>query len=247
MPVPPPITTTFFAIGKGHCIPLENANQTVIIDVMTTSEKIAKLLLSIDAVTFSPQKPYRYTSGILSPVYSDMRLLVSYPKERKIVIREMAQLIKKLGIPDTVAGTATAGIPHAAYVSEKLNIPMIYVRGKAKEHGKKSQIEGLFTKGQKAIIIEDLISTAGSSIETVNALLREGGKVKHIVAIYNYMLPISSVNIKKAGVKLHALTTFPEVIDVAVRMGKIAKKDQQMVLDWLKDPSGWGKKMGFEK
>lgn len=213
---------------------------------MTVSQKIARTLLSIDAVTFSPKKPYKYTSGMLSPVYSDMRLLISHPQERKIVISEMANLIKKLGVPDVVAGTATAGIPHAAYVSSVLNIPMVYVRGKAKEHGKKSQIEGLFKKGQKAIIIEDLISTAGSSIETLNALKKADGKVKNIVAIYTYTLPVSISNIKKAGVKLLTLTTFPEVLEMAVKMKKVKESDQKMVLEWLKDPSGWGKKMGFE-
>lgn len=176
-----------------------------------------------------------------------MRLLISHPKERKVVISEMANLIKTLGIPDVVAGTATAGIPHAAYVSEKLNIPMVYVRGKAKDHGKKSQIEGLFKKGQRAIIIEGLISTAGSSLETLRALKEAGGKVKHIVAIYNYTLPISETNVKKAGVTLHTLTTFPEVVDVAVKMGKIKENDRELVLEWLKDSAGWGKKMGFEK
>jgi orotate phosphoribosyltransferase len=214
---------------------------------MNSSEKIAKLLLSLDAVTISPKKPYRYSSGILSPVYSDMRLLISHPKERKVVINEMAQLIKDLGVPDVVAGTATAGIPHAAYVSEKLDIPMVYVRGKAKDHGKQSQIEGLFKKGQRAIIIEDLISTAGSSLETLRALKEAGGKIKHIVAIYNYTLPISKTNVKKAGVTLHTLTTFPEVVDMAVKIGKIKEKDKELVLEWLKDSAGWGKKMGFEK
>lgn len=227
-------------------MPLENANQTAIIVKMTTSEKVAKILLTLDAVTISPKKPYRYSSGILSPVYSDMRLLISYPKERKIIISEMANLIRRLGVPDVVAGTATAGIPHAAYISEKLNVPMVYVRGKAKDHGKKSQIEGLFKKGQKAIIIEDLISTAGSSLETLRALKSEGGKVKDIVAIYTYTMPSSISNIKKANVKLHTLTTFPTVVDVAVRFGFMKEKDKALVLEWLKDPAGWGKKMGFE-
>lgn len=213
---------------------------------MTTSQKIAKLLLSIDAVTFSPKKPYKFTSGLLSPVYSDMRLLMSYPKERGVVINEMSKIIKKLGIPDVVAGTATAGIPHAAYVSEKLNIPMVYVRGKAKEHGKKSQIEGLFKKGQKAIIIEDLVSTAGSSVGTVTALKKENGKVKNIIAIFTYTMPVSYKNIKKAGVKLTTLTTFPEVLDMAVKLKKVKEKDREVVLEWLKNPAGWGKKMGFE-
>lgn len=213
---------------------------------MTTSQKIAKILLSINAVTISPNKPYRYTSGILSPVYSDMRLLISYPKERKIVISELTKLIKNLGIPDIVAGTATGGIPHAAYISEKLNIPMVYVRGKAKEHGKKNQIEGLFKKGQKAIIIEDMISTAGSSLETLSALKKAQGKVKNIVVIFTYTMPLSISNIKKAGIRLHTLTTFPEIVDMAVKMGKMKLKDKETVLEWLKDPAGWGKKMGFE-
>lgn len=214
---------------------------------MTTSQKIAKLLLSIDAVTFSPKKPYRYTSGMLSPVYSDMRLLISYPKERNIVINEMAKLIKQLGVPDIVAGTSTAGIPHAAFLSEKLNIPMVYVREKAKEHGKKSQIEGLFKKGQSAIIIEDLISTAGSSLETLKALKKAGGKVKNIVAIYTYTMPISISNIKKSGVKLLTLTTFPEVLDMAVKLKKVKETEREAMFEWLKDPAQWGKKMGFEK
>lgn len=212
---------------------------------MTTSEKIAKLLLTLNAITFSPKKPYRYTSGILSPVYSDMRILISYPKERKIVINEMAKVIQKLGKHDILAGTATAGIPHAAFLSAKLNMPMVYVRGKAKGHGKGNQIEGFFKEGQKAIIIEDLISTAGSSLETLSALKKAGGKVKDIVAIYTYTIPVSVANIKKAGVKLHTLTTFPEVVDMAVKIGKMKEKDKQTVLEWLKDPQGWGKKMGF--
>lgn len=213
---------------------------------MTTSEKIAKLLLSIDAVTLSPKKPYRYSSGILSPIYADMRLFVSYPKERKIVVNELAKIVKKLGRHDILAGTSTGGIPHASFLSVKLDMPMVYVRGKAKEHGKKSQIEGLFKKGQKAIIIEDMISTAGSSLETLSALTKAGGKVKNIVAIYTHTLPSSFQNLKKTGAKLHTLTTFPEVVDMAVKLGKMKEKDRDIVLDWLKDPAGWGKKMGFE-
>jgi orotate phosphoribosyltransferase len=213
---------------------------------MTSSEKIAKLLLTLDAVTISPKKPYRYSSGILSPVYSDMRLLASYPKERKVVVNELANIIKKLGPFDILAGTSTAGIPHASFLSVKLDMPMVYVRGKAKDHGKQSQIEGLFKRGQKAIIIEDLISTGGSSLETLDALKKAGGKVSDIVAIFTYTMPVSIVNMKKAGIKLHTLTTFPAVVDMAVKMGKMKEKDKQLVLDWLKDPSGWEKKMGFE-
>lgn len=213
---------------------------------MNSSEKIAKLLLSIDAVTISPKKPYKYTSGILSPVYSDMRLLVSYPKERKVVVNELSKVIKMLKKSDILAATATGGIPHASFLSVKLDMPMVYVRGKAKEHGKKSQIEGLFKKGQKAIIVEDMISTGGSSLETLSALKKAGGKVNDIIAIFTYTMPVSLTNIKKAGVKLSALTTFPEVVDMAVKMGKMKEKDKELVLEWLKDPSGWGKKMGFE-
>src|SRR5437868_5815162 len=132
----------------------------------STAEEIADILLSIKAVTINTKKPYKYTSGLLSPVYSDMRLLMSYPNERRRVVDAWIDLIKQQGDFDLIAATATAGIPHGAWISDKMDLPMVYVRGQAKEHGKKNQIEGLVSSDQKVVIVEDLISTAKSSLET---------------------------------------------------------------------------------
>ena len=213
---------------------------------MTTAEKIADILLSIKAVTINTKQPYRYTSGLLSPVYSDMRLLVSYPAQRRKVIKAWIDLINQQGKFNLVAATATAGIPHGAWISDKMDLPMVYVRGSAKEHGKKNQIEGLANKGQKAVIVEDLISTAKSSIETQRALTSAGVRAKTIVAIYDYKLPQSAQNLKTAKIKLATLTTFPIVVERAVKKGYINPAQQTVVLDWLKDSAGWGRRHKFE-
>src|SRR3990167_10123832 len=153
-----------------------------------TKEKVAKLLLSINAIALNPRKPYRYSSGILSPVYTDCRLLISHPKERTIIRDLYIEAIKKTGSFDAIAGTATAGIPHAAWIADKLSLPMVYVRSKAKDHGKENLMEGIIKNGQKAIVIEDLISTGESAINSVNAVRAAGGEVSHVFAIITYGL-----------------------------------------------------------
>lgn len=213
---------------------------------MNTSQKVAKILLEIRAVTLSPKKPYRFTSGILSPVYTDNRILMSFPKQRKLVRDFYIKTIKENGSFDLIAGTATAGIPHAAWVADKLNLPMVYVRSSAKEHGKGNQIEGLIKKGQKVAVVEDLISTGGSSIETTQALRDAGAKANFIFAIFTYDMKKSRENFKTNKLKLKALTTFKDVVEVAQKMGYINKEDVQVILDWAQDPPAWGKKMGFE-
>src|SRR3989344_1858851 len=125
------------------------------------SQKTAKILVETGAVTFRPRQPFRFDSGILSPVYVDNRLLISGPHERKKIIKFFIQKIKELGIPDVVAGTATAGIPHAAWIAQILDIPMVYVRSKAKDHGKGNMVEGTLKRGQNVMVIEDTVSTAG--------------------------------------------------------------------------------------
>ncbi len=210
------------------------------------SEKIAGILLSINAVTINTDEPYRYTSGLLSPVYSDMRLLMSYPKQRREVIEAWVELIKKQGDFDLIAATATAGIPHGAWISDKMNLPMVYVRGEAKGHGKKNQIEGLVSEGQKVVIVEDLISTGKSSIETQAAIQQQKAQACDIVAIFSYTLPQSSENFKRAKVKLSTLTTFPVVVETAVKKGLMKPAQKDLVLDWLKDSTNWGKRHHFE-
>ncbi len=211
------------------------------------ARNVASLLLKIKAVTLNPQKPYRFVSGILSPVYIDCRILISYPKERKIIRDLFIKTINRSGsIFDLIAGTATAGIPHAAWIAEKLKLPMIYVRGKPKDHGKGNQIEGILKKGQKAIVIEDLISTGESSAETIKAIRSAGGKALHVFSIITYGMKKSKDNFRLNKIKLTSLTDFSTVVGVAYQQKYIKKEDQSVILDWIKDPPSWGKRMGFE-
>src|SRR3989344_8020916 len=171
------------------------------------SKKIAKILFEIGAVTFSRRRPFRFDSGILSPVYVDNRYLISYPKERKVVLKALILLVKQKAAPlDVVAGVATAGIPHAAWIAQELNLPMIFVRSKPKEHGKGNQVEGKLKRGQKVLVVEDLISTAGSSVKVIEAIRSIGGIVQDEIAIYSHNLRESDKKINKTKVKLHYLT-----------------------------------------
>lgn len=210
------------------------------------AEKVAKILLDIHAVTLRPKKPFRYASGILSPVYTDCRLLMSYPKQRKIIRDFYVKTIGEKGKFDVIAGTATAGIPHASWVSEKMNLPMIYVRGKAKDHGKGNQIEGKLNKGQEVVVVEDLISTGESSAETVRAVRKSGGKAQLVFAIMTYSMQKSKDNFKSNKITLVPMTDFPTVVKIAQKEGYIKKSDENIILEWIKDPAGWGKKMGFQ-
>lgn len=208
-----------------------------------TSKSVAEILLKINAVSLNPKKPYKYASGILSPVYTDCRILMAYPDKRRIIRDLYIDAIKKSGIQfDVVAGTATAGIPHAAWIADELNLPMVYVRGSAKDHGKENLLEGIIKKGQKAIVIEDLVSTGESSISSTNAVRKAGGTVSHVFAIITYGIKIADNNFKKNKLKLIPLTTFEDVVKVAQSLGKIRSAEKAVILDWTKNPQAWGKK-----
>ena len=211
-----------------------------------TKEKVAELLLSINAVTLNLKKPYRYSSGILSPVYTDCRLLMSHPRQRDIIRDFYIEALNQAGSFDVIAGTATAGIPHAAWIADKLKLPMIYVRGKSKDHGKGNQIEGLLKKNQKVAVIEDLISTGESSTETVRAVRKEGAYSFYIFSIITYGMKKALANFKSNKIKLISLTDFPTVVRIAEKIGYIKPKDKKTILQWAEDPSSWGKKNGFE-
>lgn len=212
-----------------------------------SSKIIAKILCESGSIIFRPSAPFRFTSGILSPIYVDNRRLISLPKERRIVTNNFVKVVKKIGVPDAVAGTATAGIPHAAWIAEALKIPMVYVRSEPKKHGRKNQVEGIIKRGQKVIVIEDLVSTAGSSINTIKALRKLGAKVTHEIAIYSHGLTEAQKNFAKAKVKLISLTNLTNVLDFAKKYSYLRAADQATkVLEWAKDPKGWGKRMGFE-
>lgn len=211
------------------------------------AERIASILLDVGAILFSRGRPFRFDSGILSPVYVDNRLLISYPKERKIIVDALVSVIKKyIGKIDVVAGVVTAGIPHAAWIADKINIPMVYVRAQPKDHGRKNQVEGLIRRGQKVLVVEDLISTANSSVRAINAIRKLGGKVTNEVAIFTYNFEIAQRNLNDAKVGLHYLVDFDTVTSTAQKKGYLKKEQVSAVLNWAKDPKNWAKKMGYE-
>jgi orotate phosphoribosyltransferase len=214
-----------------------------------SKEKIAEILLKIEAVTIDVKKPYRYVSGILSPIYTDCRLLMSYPNEWETIIDSMINIIiNEIGIQNVnvIAGTATAGISHAAYIAEKLNLPMIYVKSQAEEYGKQNKIEGVIRNGDKVLLIEDLISTAGSSISSAKAIKEAKGVIEYCLSIFTYDMDAAKKSFEQEGIKLIPLTNFATLIDVAAEQNYIKSEDKNMVLEWSKDSAGWGKKMGFE-
>ncbi|MDR6124242.1 orotate phosphoribosyltransferase [Bacillus sp. SLBN-46] len=204
---------------------------------------IAEKLLEINAVALKPQTPFTWTSGLRSPIYCDNRLTLSFPAVRKDIALGLKKLILE-HFPDAevIAGTATAGIPHAAWVSDLLELPMCYVRSKPKGHGKGNQIEGKVEEGQKVVVVEDLISTGGSVITAVQALREAGCEVIGVVSIFTYGLEKGKEAFLLAGIKSESLTDFPILIEVAVEKGYVNGTDQASLLDWRKDPSSWSKR-----
>src|SRR5690606_964507 len=180
-------------------------------------KEIAGHLLEIEAVFLQPNEPFTWSSGLKSPIYCDNRMTLSFPEVRCKIAKGLSELIQShYPEVDVIAGTATAGIPHAAWVSDLLQLPMCYVRSKAKAHGKGNQIEGKIMKGQKVVVVEDLISTGGSAITAAEALRAAGCEVLGIVAIFSYQLPTASENLENAGVTAFSLTDYSTLIDVAL-------------------------------
>ncbi|WP_405115815.1 orotate phosphoribosyltransferase [Paenibacillus sp. FSL K6-1217] len=205
------------------------------------SERVASHLLEIGAVALRPQEPFTWTSGIKSPIYCDNRLTMAFPAVRNYIAEAFAELIRT-SYPDAevIAGTATAGIPHAAWVADKLGLPMAYIRDKAKGHGKQNQIEGLITPGQKVIVIEDLISTGGSSIKAAQAVQEAGGLPLAVLAIFSYELDRAVEAFAAAELPLQSLSNYSTLIDVALAQGKIAESDVALLQSWRKDPAAFG-------
>ncbi|HET6872373.1 MAG TPA: orotate phosphoribosyltransferase [Sporolactobacillaceae bacterium] len=198
---------------------------------------IASQLLSIDAVVLSPDAPFTWSSGLKSPIYCDNRLTLSFPDVRRAIAEGMVELIKAhYPEADVIAGTATAGIPHAAWVSERLDLPMAYVRGSAKSHGKKKRIEGLVKPGQKVVIVEDLISTGGSVLSAAEAIREEGAEVLGAVAIFTYGLEAATSNFAEANVPFVTLTDFPELIEQAKAAGSVTDAQLEKLRKWHVDP-----------
>jgi len=207
-----------------------------------TAKRIAKLLLEVKAVTLSPDAPYTWASGIKSPIYCDNRITMSYPDVRNEIARDLAELIKKeYPSVEVIAGTATAGIPQACWVADLLNLPMVYIRSKAKDHGKENQIEGRISQGQKMVIIEDLISTGGSVLDACEAAKREGAEILGVASIFTYELPKGTANFNERNIRLLTLTNYTSLIEVAQETGYIKMEDVETLQEWKKNPQEWKK------
>ncbi|MGO4374556.1 orotate phosphoribosyltransferase [Paenibacillus sp. MCAF20] len=205
-------------------------------------QTIAKSLLAIEAVALRPNDPFTWTSGIKSPIYCDNRLTMSYPEIRDLIAEGFATLIREL-YPDTevIAGTSTAGIPHAAWVAQKLNLPMAYIRDKAKGHGKQNQIEGRIVPGQKVVVIEDLISTGGSSLKAALAVREAGAEVQSVLAIFTYQFESAVQVFAAENVPLQTLSNYSALIQAAVDVGKVDETDVDALQAWRNDPQSFGK------
>lgn len=207
------------------------------------SHKVAQKLLEIEAVSLKPASPYTWTSGLRAPIYCDNRLIMSFPKVRSFVTEQLVEMIKEnYSEVEVIAGTATAGIPHAAFVAEKMNLPMIYVRSSSKKHGKHSAIEGQFEKKQKIVMIEDLISTGKSVIEAADKVKEAGGDVLGCAAIFNYKLPNISERFADKNYELNTLTTYPELVEVALQNEELAPY-KEALNSWYIDPVVWSEKL----
>lgn len=203
-------------------------------------KKIAKALLSIRAVFLRPDDPFTWASGIKSPVYCDNRLTLGYPDVRKKIEEGIAETVKKY-YPEAQAlmGTSTAGIAHAAIAAWLLGLPMGYVRGSAKDHGRNNRIEGRIEPGMKVVVIEDLISTAGSCVDTVEALREAGADVLGVVSIFTYGMQKGIDRLAQANVENHSLTNFDTLIEVAAEEGYVKEDQLPMLRKFISSPADW--------
>lgn len=208
----------------------------------TLKRDFASKLLRIKAIKLQPNEPFTWASGWKSPFYCDNRKTLSYPDIRTFVKVGMVHaILKHFPEADVIAGVATAGIPQAALIADVLNMPLIYVRSKPKDHGLENLIEGEMREGAKVVVIEDLISTGGSSLKAVEAIRKAGGDVVGMVASYTYGFPVAAQAFKDANVKLVTLTDYDHVVAEALATGYIQESDIELLNEWRKDPSNWRK------
>ncbi|MFI3288416.1 MAG: orotate phosphoribosyltransferase [Rikenellaceae bacterium] len=203
---------------------------------------IASSLLQINAIKLNPANPFTWASGWHSPIYCDNRTVLSFPRERKMVYAGFAKVIaERYPEVDVVAGVATGAIAWGAGAAEILGKPFIYVRSSAKAHGLTNQVEGYFEKGQRVVVVEDLISTGGSSLAAVEALRAAGCEVVGMVAIFTYAFPLAQENFVKAGVELTTLSDYPTLIECAVEAEYVSSSEVETLKEWRENPSQWGR------
>ena len=205
-----------------------------------TAQKTAELLLQINAIKLNTENYFNWASGWKSPIYCDNRLILSFPAIRNYIKEEFAkQIEKQFGKPDVIAGVATGAIGIGILVAEELGLPFVYVRPEAKKHGRQNQVEGFLQKGQNVVVVEDLISTGGSSLMAVEALRNEGANVKGMAAIFTYGFDVSKENFKKANIDVYTLSDYSTLLTKAIEKKYVSQKEMESLIEWSKSPSTW--------
>ena len=205
-----------------------------------TAKKTAELLLQINAIKLNSKNPFTWASGWKSPIYCDNRIILSHPQIRIFVKQQIVKQIEELyGKPDVIAGVATGAIGIGMLVADMMNLPFIYIRPNSKKHGRKNQIEGQYSKSQKVVVIEDLISTGNSSLMAVDALREEELIVKGMISIFTYGFNVSYENFKNKNVELHTLSSYDFLLDQALDIKYISDDEFKTLKEWKKNPSNW--------
>ena len=206
-----------------------------------TAQQTAELLLQINAIKLNSKNPFTWASGWKSPIYCDNRIILSFPAVRNYIRDEFAKHIEeKFGKPDVIAGVATGAIGIGILVAETMGLPFVYVRPEPKKHGRQNQVEGFLQKGQNVVVVEDLISTGGSSLLAVEALRNEGANVKGMAAIFTYGFPISKERFEAANLDVFTLSNYENLLNLAVSKKYITEEEQKTLQEWRISPSTWG-------
>ena len=210
------------------------------------AQSLANALLDVDAVSLRPHDPFTWSSGLRAPLYCDNRRTLAHPSVRRSIADGFAAVVRRHEwMPLTVAGTATAGIPHAAWLAERLDAPMAYVRSEAKEHGQGRRIEGArLESGDDVVVVEDLISTGGSALDAVSALRDAGATVRAVLVLFSYGLDAADAAFRDAEVACYVLTTFPVLLGVAQRQHGLSDEARDLLEEWRADPEAWSRKHG---
>lgn len=207
---------------------------------MTNEKAVAEKLLQINAIKLKPAEPFTWASGWRSPIYCDNRKALSFPIVRDFIKSELCSVVfEKFPDAEMLAGVATAGIAWGAMIADQLKLPYIYVRPKPKEHGLGNQIEGDYAKGQKVVVVEDLISTGKSSLQVVDVLRKEGLQVEGMVAIFNYNFAIADEAFKNAAIPFYSITNYNSLIGLAIEKGIVSAAQENTLLNWRHDPANW--------
>lgn len=208
-----------------------------------TQIEVTKRLLEIDTIKIQPLSPFTWASGWKSPIYCDNRKILSYPETRSFIRDKFVEIIQnKYPQAEVIAGVATGAIAHGVLVADKMGLPFIYIRSKPKGHGLENLIEGDLKPGQKVVVIEDLVSTGGSSLKAIEAVNNFGGEVIGMLSIFTYNFDVAQEQFKKANIELTPLSRYQVLIDTALEAGEISKDQVETLMEWRKDPANWGKK-----